>query len=430
MKRLIVAIGLMLTASAAAQTSYDILLKGGHVIDPRNEINAARDVAVKDGKVARVAANIPESEAEKVVDVSGLYVTPGLIDIHVHVYAGTGSRRGYNGDSSIYPDGFTLRSGVTTVVDVGSSGWEQFEDFKDRVIDRSTTRVLSMLNIVSAGMTSGPEEHDKSEFDAQATANMAKKYPGVIVGVKSAHYRHSDWTSVEKAVEAGTLADIPVMVDFGSNHPETRPLADLLTIKLRPGDIYTHCFAGNRDELIYETGKINPGMFAGRERGVKFDVGHGGGSFRWDVATAAIKQGFPPDSISTDLHVGSMNRGMQTMIRTVSKIYNLDVPLYDVIEMSTSNPAMQIKRTDLGHLSEGAVADIAVISDQRGVYGFADSRGARYTGTKLLVNELTLREGDVVWDLNGLAGIDWKNVQERRRGQGRQRGQGSSRRQR
>ncbi len=417
----------MLTASAAAQTSYDILLKGGHLIDPRNDINAARDVAVKDGKVARVAANIPESEAEKVVDISGLYVTPGLIDIHVHVYAGTGARRGYNGDSSIYPDGFTLRSGVTTVVDVGSSGWEQFEDFKDRVIDRSTTRVLSMLNIVSAGMTSGPEEHDKSEFDAQATANMAKKHPGVIVGVKSAHYRHSDWTSVEKAVEAGTLADIPVMVDFGSNHPETRPLADLLTIKLRPGDIYTHCFAGNRDELIYETGKINPGMFAGRKRGVKFDVGHGGGSFRWDVATAAIKQGFPPDSISTDLHVGSMNRGMQTMIRTVSKIYNLDVPLYDVIKMSTSNPALQIKRTDLGHLSVGAVADIAVISDERGTYGFADSRGARYTGTKLLVNELTLREGDVVWDLNGLAGIDWKDVPERRRGQGRQRGQGSSR---
>ena len=392
-----------------------MLLKGGHVIDPLNEINSDRDIGIKDGKIARVAVNIPESEAEKVVDVSGLYVTPGLVDIHVHVYAGTGARRGYNGDNSVYPDGFTLRSGVTTVVDVGSSGWEQFEDFKDRVIDRSQTRVLAMLNIISAGMTSGDEEHDIREMDSEATARMAKKYPGLIVGVKSAHYRHPDWTSVERAVEAGRLADIPVMIDFGSNHPETRPLADLLTKKLRPGDIYTHCFSGNRDELISETGKINPGMFAGRQRGVYFDIGHGGGSFRWNVAVAALRQGFPPDSISTDLHIGSMNRGMQTMIRTVSKIYNLDVPLYDVIKMSTSNPAHQIKRTDLGHLSEGAVADVAVFRDERGVYGFADSRGARLTGNKLLECELTLREGEVRWDLNGRAGVHWKDVRERRR---------------
>ncbi|MDA1311944.1 MAG: amidohydrolase/deacetylase family metallohydrolase [Acidobacteria bacterium] len=430
MRTLAAALGLLLAGTAAAQTQYDTLLKGGHVIDPRNEINAVRDVAVKDGKIARVAANIPASEAEKVVDVTGLYVTPGLIDIHVHVYAGTGARRSYNGDSSIYPDGFTFRSGVTTVVDVGSSGWRQFEDFKDRIIDRSQTRVLSMLNITGSGMTSGPEEHDTKEFDAKATADMAKKYPGLIVGVKSAHYRHSDWTSVERAVEAGTMANIPVMVDFGSNYPDTRPLADLLTKKLRPGDIYTHCFAGNRDELNYETGKINPGMFAGRERGVKFDVGHGGGSFRWEVAVAAIEQGFPPDSISTDLHVGSMNSGMKSMIRTVSKIYNLGVPLYDVVKMSTSNPASEIKRTDLGHLSEGAVADVAVFRDERGVYGFADARGARYAGDKLLECELTLREGDVVWDLNGRAGVDWEDVQERRPGQGRGQGRGRGSRQR
>lgn len=415
MKTLTLAVALLSAGPTLAQAQFDMLLKGGHVIDPLNEINSDRDIGIKDGKIARVAVNIPESEAEKVVDVSGLYVTPGLVDIHVHVYAGTGARRGYNGDNSVYPDGFTLRSGVTTVVDVGSSGWEQFEDFKDRVIDRSQTRVLAMLNIISAGMTSGDEEHDIREMDSEATARMAKKYPGLIVGVKSAHYRHPDWTSVERAVEAGRLADIPVMIDFGSNHPETRPLADLLTKKLRPGDIYTHCFSGNRDELISETGKINPGMFAGRQRGVYFDIGHGGGSFRWNVAVAALRQGFPPDSISTDLHIGSMNRGMQTMIRTVSKIYNLDVPLYDVIKMSTSNPAHQIKRTDLGHLSEGAVADVAVFRDERGVYGFADSRGARLTGNKLLECELTLREGEVRWDLNGRAGVHWKDVQERRR---------------
>ena len=411
------------TALAQTQPRYDILLKGGHVIDPRNEINELRDVAIAEGKIARVASDIPPAEARTVVDVAGLFVTPGLIDLHVHVYTGTGRKRGYNGDSSVYPDGFTFRAGTTTVVDVGSSGWRQFEDFKDRIIDRSQTRVLSMLNIVGSGMTSSPEEHDTSEMDPKATAAMAKKYPDTIVGVKSAHYRHSDWTSVERAVEAGTLANIPVMVDFGSNHPDTRPLADLLTKKLRPGDIYTHCFSGNRDELDFKTNKINPGMFAGRERGVYFDIGHGGGSFRWNVAVAALEQGFPPDSISTDLHIGSMNSGMKTMLNTVSKIYNLNVPLYDVIKMSTSNPAKEIKRPDLGHLSVGAVADVAVMREDQGVFGFADSSRARYTGSKLLVCELTLREGNVAWDLNGRAGVHWEDAPERsRRGRGRRRG--------
>ena len=398
---------ILLPAGLPAQASYDILLKGGHVIDPKNDISRTMDVAVKDGKIAAVEADIPESSAEKVVDVKGLYVTPGLIDIHVHVYAGTGMRRAYSGDSSVYPDGFTFRTGVTTVVDVGSSGWRNFEDFKDRVIDRSQTRVLAMLNIAGKGMGGGRVEQDTDDMDAEATANMAKKHPETIVGVKSAHYAHPDWTSVERAVEAGTLADIPVMIDFGSNHPE-RPLAELLTVKLRPGDIYTHMYSGIRGELDRETGKISQGMHGGRKRGVFFDVGHGGGSFFWWVAVPGFKEGFLPDSISTDLHVGSMNGGMKEMINVMSKIYNFDVPLEDVIKMSTWNPAQQIKRTELGHLTVGAGADIAVIREDQGVFGLLDSRRARYTGTKLLVDELTLRDGKVVWDLNGRAGVGWK----------------------
>ncbi len=393
-----------------AQIRYDLVLKGGHVIDPKNGIDQPMDVAVAEGKIARVAENIPAAEAKKVIDVKGLYVTPGLIDLHVHVYTGTGNRRSYTGDNSVYPDGFTFRSGVTTVVDVGSSGWRNFEDFKDRVIDRSKTRVLAMLNVAGAGMAGGDAEHTTSDMEPKEMARMAKKYPETIVGIKSAHYRHRDWTSIERAVEAGNLADIPVMVDFGSNYPESRPLAELLNKKLRPGDIYTHMYSGLRGELDLRTNKVNPGMIAARKRGVFFDVGHGGGSFFWWVAVPAIEQGFVPDSISTDLHIGSMNGGMKDMLNVVSKLLNLGVPLPDVIKMSTWNPANQIKRPDLGHLSVGAVADLAVIRQDQGFFGFLDSRRVRYTGTKLLTAELTLRDGKVVWDLNGRAGEDYRQM--------------------
>ena len=149
-----------------AQSSYDLLLKGGHVIDGKNQISAVRDVAIQDGKIAEVAADIPAAQAAKVVDVSGLYVAPGLVDIHVHVYAGTGPHGAYCGDNSVYPDGFTFRSGVTTVADAGSSGWRNFPDFKDRVIDRSKTRVLAFLNIVGKGMC-GAVEQDLADMDAQ-----------------------------------------------------------------------------------------------------------------------------------------------------------------------------------------------------------------------------------------------------------------------
>lgn len=394
---------------------YDMLLQGGHVIDPKNGIDGPRDVAITEGKIARVAESIPAESAEKVVDVSGLYVTPGLIDLHAHVYAGTGLKGVLTGDSSVYPDGFTFRTGVTTVVDVGSSGWRVFEDFKDRVIDRVKTRVLVMLNIVGGGM--GPDrENDPEEMDPQKTAEMAKKYPEIIVGVKTAHYGGPEWVSVERAVEAGNLADIPVMVDFGGNHPEKRPIGELFLEKLRPGDIYTHMYSGLRVELN-EEGHINPSMFEGRKRGIFFDVGHGGGSFAWRVAVPAYREGFPPDSISTDLHIGSMNGAMKTMDNVMSKILNLGSSLAEVIKMSTWNPAQQIKRADLGHLSEGAVADVAVLRLDKGDFGFLDVKNMTYKGDQLLKTELTIREGKVVWDLNGRAGEDWETFYAREENQ-------------
>ena len=174
-----------------------------------------------------------------------------------------------------------------------------------------------------------------------------------MVGIKTAHYAGPEWTPVERAVEAGRLADIPVMVDFGASKPE-RPVAELLTHKLRPGDIYTHVYSGLRGEQD-EAGRVNPGLWAGRKRGVVFDVGHGGGSFAWRIAVPAVKEGFLPDSISTDLHVGSMNAGMKDMLNVMSKFLVLGMPLDDVVRAATSNPAREIKQDGLGHLSVGAV---------------------------------------------------------------------------
>jgi dihydroorotase len=391
----------------AQQPQYDLLLQGGHVIDAKNNIDAVRDVAIKDGKVAAVAQRIEPAQALKVVDVKGLYVTPGLIDIHVHVYAGTGEARSYAGDNSLYPDGYTFRVGVTTVADAGCAGWRNFEDFKAKIIDRSKTRILAFINIVGNGMRGGKFENDLTDMQAKPTAEMAMKYKETIIGVKTAHYTGPEWTPVEQAVEAGTIAKIPVMVDFGSNRKE-RPMSELVTKKLRPGDIYTHCYSGLRDELV--DGKVNPAMFEARKRGVIFDVGHGGGSFAWRIAVPALKQGFAPDSISTDIHTGSMNSGMKDMLNVMSKFLVMGLPLKDVIADSTWHPAREIQREELGNLSVGAIADVTVLRVARGEFGYTDMYGARLKGTQKLVAELTLKDGRVVYDLNGITRPDWTTL--------------------
>jgi dihydroorotase len=398
----------LLAALAAAEPKYDLLLTGGHVIDPRNNLSAVRDLAIAGGKVAAVAAKIDPAEAFKVIDVSGLYVIPGLVDIHTHVYTGTGEKGSYAGDNSVYPDGFTLRVGVTTVADAGGAGWRNFEDFKARVIDRSKTRVLAFLNIVGHGMRGGAYEQDLADMVAAPAAEMAKRYPGLIVGIKTAHYNGPEWTPVEQAVQAGTAAGIPVMVDFGANKPE-RPVAELVSSKLRPGDIYTHVYSGLRREQT-EDGRVNPGLWEGRKRGVIFDVGHGGGSFAWRIAVPAIKEGFLPDSISTDLHIGSMNAGMKDMLNVMSKFLAMGLSLDDVVLRSTWNPAREIKQEALGHLSVGAAADVAVLRLESGGFGFVDSFGARLRAKQRLACELTLRDGKVVYDLNGLARPDWDTL--------------------
>jgi dihydroorotase len=394
--------------TSSAQTQYDLLIQGGHMVDAKNHINGTRDVAMKDGKIAAVADHIDPATALKTVDAKGLYVTPGLIDIHVHVYASTGEAHSYAGDNGVFPDGFTFRTGVTTVADAGSSGYRNFEDFKEHIIDRSKTRVLAFLNIVGAGMRGPKFENNQKDMEPGPAAEMAKRYPGLIVGIKTAHYAGPEWTPVEHAVEAGTMANIPVMVDFGANKPE-RPLEVLLTEKLRPGDIYTHCYSGLRNELL-PSGKVNPGMWEGRKRGVIFDVGHGGGSFAWRVAVPAIQQGFLPDSISTDLHIGSMNTGMKNMLNLMSKFLTLGLSADEVIARSTWNPAREIHHDELGNLSVGSPADVSVLRLEKGKFGFTDMYGARMSGHEKFVCEMTVKNGKIVYDLNGISRPEWDTL--------------------
>src|SRR5262249_45803003 len=287
-------LGLSFALLAFAQTDFDLLIKGGHVIDGRNGLSAVRDVGIKDGKIAAVAANIAESRSSKTVNASGLYVTPGLVDIHVHVFPGLTPNSYAAGSLGLQPDGFTLRVGVTTVADAGSSGWRTFEDFKTRIIDTQKTRVFAFLNVVGAGMGPGAIEQNLDDMEVQPAADMALKYKGLIVGVKSAHFNGPEWKPYIHAEEIGKIARIPVMVDFGGNVRAGRTLMELFTKYFRPGDIYTHMYGGVRGEQDPETKGPSAAMIEGRKRGVIFDVGHGGGSFRWSCAIPLMKTGFIP----------------------------------------------------------------------------------------------------------------------------------------
>jgi dihydroorotase len=394
----------LFTMFAMAQ-DYDILIKDGHVIDAKNNIDKVMDVAIKDGKIAEVSNNISQSKAKTVINAKGLYVTPGLIDIHSHNFYGT-EPNAYlsNGYYAVPPDGFTFRSGVTTVVDAGGAGWRNFRQFKEQVIDRSKTRVLAFMNIVGAGMKGGPIEQNIADMDARMTALVAKQFSNDVVGVKLAHFSGFDWTPTERAVEAGKLADIPVMIDFGGSNPELS-IETLFMEKLRPGDIFTHAYAhvNGRIPIVDENGKVRDYVFKAQKRGIIFDVGHGGGSFVFEQAIPAMEQGLKPDAISTDLHTGSMNGGMKDMVNIMSKFINLGMPMNEIISVSTWKPAKIIKRTDLGHISVGAVADVTVLNLKEGKFGFIDTKNMRMDGNQRIECEVTIKDGNVVYDLNGIS---------------------------
>ena len=399
---------LLLFAGIAAVRSqdYNIVIKGGHVIDAKNNIDAVMDVAIKDGKIAKVAKNIDAKGAVQVVAAKGLYVVPGLIDLHTHVFFGTEEGHGYsNGSSALPPDGFTFRVGVTTVVDAGGSGWKSFPTFKKNVIDHSRTRVLAMLNIVGEGMRGGPYEQDVRDMDSKMTASVAKQYPDIIVGVKLAHFEGHDWTPADRAVEAGRQANIPIMVDFGGSHPPLS-IEELFMKHLRPGDIFTHAFGqlGSREFIVdTNTNKVKSFVYEARKRGIIFDVGYGGISFAFSQAIPAIKSGFYPNSISTDLHIGSMNAAMKDQLTTMSKFLAMGMDLKSVITASTWHPAQIIKREELGNLSPGSEADVAILNLRKGKFGLFDYTGYKIETDKKLECEMTIRGGRIVYDLNGIA---------------------------
>lgn len=403
--KLALCFAIAITAFAQAP-QYDLILKGGHVIDPKNGVDAIRDVAIRGGVIAAVQTDLPAAAARKVIDVSGLYVTPGLVDIHVHVFWGTKHGVTTDGDHCVQPDVVGFRTGVTTMVDAGSSGWRDFAEFRRRVIDVAQTRVLAMINIVGVGMLSEDDAVDQNQFDMnpERVADVARKNSDVIVGIKSAHWRQQSFISVEKAVQAGNLANLPVMVDFGYFD---KPYQVMVSDKLRPGDISTHFYRWPAP-LLDKNGKVAEYLTIARKRGIKFDVGHGGGSFHFPNAEPMVKQGFWPDSISTDLHSGSVNGAMIDMLNVMSKFLALGVPLPEVIRESTTNPATEIRRPQLAQLATGADADIAVLRLEHGKFGYVDNRGGRIEGNERIGCEMTIRAGKIVFDFNGRAGVPWK----------------------
>ena len=388
--------------------AFDLVLKGGHVIDPKNGIDEARDVGINGNKIAAVDVNLPTGDAGKIVDVSGLYVTPGLVDIHMHAYATAGNPSQWAGDNSVFPDGFSFRTGVTTMVDTGSAGWRNFHDFRFRVIDRAQTRLFALINIVGTGMTGIEHEQNPHDMDPEQTAAVAREHEDVVIGIKTAHYWGPEWISVDRTIAAAEQADTRTMIDFGFFKKE-RPYHELLTERLRPGDISTHVFRGPTPWFDAE-GKVLPYLYQAREKGVILDVGHGAGSFCFRNAVPAIAQGFYPDSISTDLHTLCMNMGMLDMVTTMSKFLVIGMPLLEVIRTSTVNPAQEIGHPELGHLTVGAVADVAVLNLMQGSFGYADSFGGRLAGDQRLIAELTVKDGAVVWDWNGRAGVDFAEL--------------------
>jgi dihydroorotase len=388
----------------------NLLLKGGHVLDPANGIDRLADVRLGEGRIVAVGCDLPETAGETVLDVVGFYVVPGIIDMHAHVFS-THRRSSL----SLDPHVNTFSSGVTTVVDAGTAGWRDFADFWTEVIDRARIRVLAYVNIVGSGM-GGEWEHDVREMRPALAAAMAEEHRDVVVGIKTAHYwanrpfdgEHPPWAAVDAAVEAGERSGLPVMVDFYPWLPE-RPYPDLILDKLRPGDIHTHVFA-QQFPVIDERGRVLDHLLRARQRGVIFDLGHGAASFWFRNAAPAIEQGFVPDSISTDLHTGNLNGPVIDMATTMSKVLAMGVPLAEVIARSTVSPAREIGRPELGTLSPGAAADVAVLALDDGPFGFVDCGQTRLESNQRLRCVLTLRAGEIVYNPLGLGLPSWRQA--------------------
>ncbi|MEE3371942.1 MAG: amidohydrolase/deacetylase family metallohydrolase [Planctomycetota bacterium] len=374
--------------------TFDILLRQGEVIDPSQSLHGTCDVAIRDGKIARVAEHLEDCSATHVVDARGLYVVPGLIDLHVHVYRD-------HCPLSLDPDELCPAGGVTTMLDAGSAGPLNFGGFRRDIIERHETQVLALVNLSCIGLVAFQfgELMDPRYADRKGVVQTLEKHAGVAVGVKIRASKHiigdgqQGWNNFMEAVGAARDSNTWLMVHIGES-PMSIP--EMLQ-HLEPGDCITHCFKGGSETILGSDGHLHPAVREASQRGVVFDVGHGAGSFHWDIVQAALDQGFEPTTISTDLHTLNVHGPVYDMPTTMSKFLALGVPLDRVINMSTTNPAQVLGlSSELGTLREGTVADVAVLEKTAGKFLLTDSYGTRRVGDELLVAAATIRRGSLV----------------------------------
>ena len=355
---------------------YDLLIKGGTVIDPSQTLHAERDVAFLDRKVASVQARIPESEAREVFDASGLLVTPGLIDIHAHTFWGAS-------DPGLPTDPVNVAKGVTTTVDAGSSGARTFPAFRKWVLERSDTRQFALLNISSMGMPGGndiAELLDMRWAEVDKAVECWRQNKHYVLGIKARLGRvqcgDNDVQALRLSLEAAEAMGGFVMIHVGNTNT---PLEELCAM-LRPGDVVTHSFGGMEDLLVDESGKVRDGFKEAAERGVVFDVGHGGGGFSFTSAEKAIADGFPPGNISTDLHRGSIDGPVFDMVTTMSKFIHLGLSLDEVVRLTTQTSAQIMGMAGtLGTLAVGAEGDAAILRLLDGSFPMVDRLGDSVT---------------------------------------------------
>lgn len=361
---------------------YDLVLKGGRVLDERNGIDAVLDVAIRDGRIAAVGPDLARS-ALRVEDMRDAIVAPGLIDIHTHVYHKATSL-------SVDPGFISRRSATTTLVDAGSAGAGNYDGFRDYVMAHSPYRILAFLNIsfpgifgfdwgISLGEATMREMLPVDRCVAKIEANR-DRIVGVKVRIGGPVTDKFGLGALELALEAAEQVGLPLMTHIGTAPPS---YADVVSM-LRPGDILTHCYRPSPNAALGEDGKVLGAVLAARARGVLFDIAHGMGAFGYTIAEGALAQGFPPDLISSDVHVIAVEGPAYDLLHTMSKLLNCGLSLPEVIGMSTSRPALAIRRPELGHLGVGAPADVTVLRQVESDYPFADVEGATRRGSALL----------------------------------------------
>ena len=371
--------------------NFNLVVKGGRLIDPHQGIDGIRDIGIRGERVVAVAEEIDPSPGGEVVDARGKLVMPGLIDLHVHVWLGVAHL-------GIEPDPHCVRRGATTVFDAGSAGADTFPGFKKYVIDVSATRIRAFLHISSQGQLSADigELTDLRYADVKKAVKMCEEHREDIVGVKIRMSRglvgDSGREGLKRALAVCEATGLPLMV-----HPNESPLSlEEMLGEMRPGDILTHCFHDSNTGLLDGEGRVRPTARRALKQGVLFDVGHGAGSFSFAVAEAALKQEVMAGTISSDLHRYNLRGPVFDLATTVSKFLLLGLSLEEVVEKVTVAPARAMGMLgEIGTLQPGSWADVAIFSLEAGAFEFADARGETRTGERRLVPEVTLRAGKI-----------------------------------